>query len=114
MQIDGLGNRTLGRAAGIHVDVENGEPVWLLVRLGPLAGCAVIPYRHVAQGADRLWAPYDRETVRKAPKFKAKEVFAATEELDLCAYWGIREGQGRAAEVAGNEKDDVTAVPFED
>lgn len=113
MRIDGIGNRTLGRVAGIHVDVEDGAPVWLLIRLGPLAGCAVIPFSHVAEGADRVWAPYDRVGVRHCPKFKAKEVLAATEELDLCAHWGIREGQGRAAQVADNEGDDVTAVPFE-
>jgi hypothetical protein len=37
MQIDGLGNKSLGRIAGIHVDAEDGEPRWALIRLGPAA-----------------------------------------------------------------------------
>jgi hypothetical protein len=50
MQIDGLENKGLGSIAGIHVDAEDGEPRWALIRLGPLAGCTAIPLEHVAEG----------------------------------------------------------------
>jgi hypothetical protein len=43
LPLDGLGNKTLGRIAGIHVDADDGKPRWALIRLGPLAGCTVIP-----------------------------------------------------------------------
>jgi hypothetical protein len=114
MQIDGLGNKTLGRIAGIHVDAEDGEPRWALIRLGPLAGCTAIPFEHVAEGAGRLWAAYDRDWIREAPRFRPNESLTALQELELCAHWGIREGQGRAAEVAGQGADEVTAVPAAD
>jgi hypothetical protein len=113
MQIDGLGNKTLGRIAGIHVDASDGEPRWVLIRLGPLAGCTAIPFPHVAQGADRLWAAYDRDWIREAPRFRPNESLTAMQELELCAHWGIREGQGRAAEVAKQNDDEITAVPAE-
>ncbi len=111
MQIDGLDNKTLGRIAGIHVDAEDGNPRWALIRLGPLAGCTAIPFEHVAEGAGRLWAAYDRDWIREAPRFRPSESLTALQELELCAHWGIREQQGRAAEVAARDADEITAVP---
>jgi hypothetical protein len=111
MEIDGLGNKTLGRITGIHVDASDGEPRWALIRLGPLAGCTAIPFEHVAEGAGRLWAAYDRDWIREAPRFRPDESLTALQELELCAHWGIREGQGRAAEVAEQGADEITAVP---
>jgi hypothetical protein len=111
LQIDGLGNKTLGRIAGIHVDNEDGEPRWALIRLGPLAGCTAIPIEHVAEGADRLWAAYDRDWIREAPRFRPNESLTSHQELELCAHWGIREQRGRAAEMAERGADEITAVP---
>jgi hypothetical protein len=113
MRIDGLEGRRLGRIAGIHVAAENGEPRWALIRLGPLAGCTAIPFEHVAEGAGRLWAAYDRDWIREAPRFRPNESLTALQELELCAHWGVGEGQGRAAEVAEQDADEITAVPAE-
>jgi hypothetical protein len=114
MRIDGMGNRTLGRIAGIHVDANDGDPRWAVIRLGPLAGCTAIPFEHVAEGAGRLWAAYERDWIREAPRFKPSESLTALQELELCAHWGIREEQGRAAQVADKPADEITAVPAED
>jgi hypothetical protein len=113
-QIDGLANKSLGRIAGIHVDANDGEPRWALIRLGPLAGCTAIPFEHVAEGAGRLWAAYDRDWIREAPRFRPNESLTALQELELCAHWGIREQTGRAAEVAEQDADEITAVPAAD
>ena len=110
-QMDGLGNKSLGRVAGIHVDANDGEPRWVLIRLGPIAGCTAIPFEHVAEGAGRLWAAYERDWIREAPRFRSNESLTALQELELCAHWGIREGQGRAAEVAERDPDEITTVP---
>jgi hypothetical protein len=114
MQIDGLGNKTLGRLAGIHVDAQDGYPCWALIRLGPLAGCTAIPFEHVAEGAGRLWAAYDRDWIREAPRFRPNESLTALQELELCAHWGVREQKGRAAEVAQQGEDEITAVPADE
>jgi hypothetical protein len=111
LRIDGLARETLGRVAGIHVDANDGEPRWAVIRLGVLAGCTAIPFEHVAEGAGRLWAAYERDWVREAPRFRPHDSLTALQELELCAHWGIREGQGRAAEVAFREADEVSAVP---
>ncbi len=114
VQIDGLGNKTLGRIAGIHVDAQDGEPRWALIRLGPLAGCTAIPFEHVAEGAGRLWAAYDRDWIREAPRFRPNESLTALQELELCAHWGVREQHGRAAEVAERGEDEITSVPADE
>jgi hypothetical protein len=111
MQIDGLGNKTLGRIAGIHVDANDRKPRWALIRLGPLAGCTAIPFEHVAEGAGRLWAAYERDWIREAPRFRPNESLTALQELELAEHWGVRETSGRAAEVAQRDADEITAVP---
>ena len=113
MRIDGTGNRSLGRVGGLLVDVEDGEPRWVLIRLGPIAGCTAVPFEHVAEGAGRLWSAYERDWVRRAPRFRRDEALAAGDEIELCAHWGIREQHGRAAQVAPHEDDEITAVPDE-
>jgi hypothetical protein len=104
-RLDGLENQTIGRVAGLLVDADDGQPRWVVVRLGPLAGCTGIPFDHVAEGAGRLWAAYDRELV--------KEALRGQQELELCADWGLSERQGRRAELADRDRDAITAVPAE-
>jgi hypothetical protein len=111
LPLDGLGNKMLGRVAGIHVDAEDRKPRWVLIRLGPLAGCTAVPFEHVAAGAGRLWAAYERDWIREAPRFRPTESLTRDQELELCAHWGIREGQGRAAELADRDAEATTAVP---
>ena len=81
--------------------------------IGTVAGCTAIPFEHVAEGAGRLWAGYERDWVREAPRFKPKDALTADNELELCAHWGIREGKGRSAEIAEREADEITAIPAE-
>jgi hypothetical protein len=113
MPVDGLGGKSLGRVAGIHLDAEDGEPRWLLIKLGPLAGCTAVPIGHAAEGAERVWVGYERGRVNEAPRFKPDESLTASQELELLAHWGIGEGRRRAAELAGREPDAITAVPAE-
>ncbi|HSD24466.1 MAG TPA: hypothetical protein VLB79_09085 [Solirubrobacterales bacterium] len=113
MPIDGLRGKSLGRVGGIHLDAEDGEPRWLLIRLGPLAGCTAIPIEHAAEAAERLWSGYERSWVNEAPRFKPDESLTAAQELELAAHWGIGAQRGRAAEVAGRDGDEITAVPAE-
>ena len=113
MPIDGLAGRTLGRVAGIHVDAEDREPRWLVIRLGPLAGCTAIPVEHAAEAAERLWVAYGHDLVHAAPRFRPNASLSAEQELELAAHWGIDEGRGRAAEVADRDADEISAVPAE-
>ena len=111
LPLDGLGNKALGRIAGVHIDADDRKPRWALVRLGPLAGCTAVPVEHVAEGAGRLWAAYEREWIREAPRFRPTESLTREQELELCSHWGIADDHGRAAELAEKDDDAITAVP---
>jgi hypothetical protein len=113
MPVDGLAGKSLGRVAGIHVDAEDGEPRWLLIKLGPLAGCTAVPVEHSAEAAERLWTAYERDFVNRAPRFRPDESLSAAQEIELAAHWGIGRERGRSAEVAGHDPDEITAVPAE-
>lgn len=113
MRVDGVDGDSLGKLAGIHVDVEDGKPRWAVVRLGRLAGCTALPYDHVAEGGDRLFAAYERGWVKEAPRFKPSEALSADQELELCAHWGIRLDKARSAEVKGRKPEEISAVPAE-
>jgi hypothetical protein len=111
LKVDGRDGHSLGRVAGIHVDAEDGAPRWVILRLGPIAGSTAVPFAHVAEGGGRLWAGYERGTVREAPRFKPDEALTAEHELELCEHYGIREETGRAAEVRHRDGDEISALP---
>ena len=110
-RVDGMGSRPIGRVSGIHVDAEDSEPRWVVVRLGPMGGHTALPFEHVAEGSGRLWAAYERGWVREALRFKPDEALTCDQELQLCAHWGIPDHRGRAAQLEGRTANDVTAVP---
>jgi hypothetical protein len=85
-----------------------------LIRVGPLAGGTAIPFEHVAEGAGRLWAAYERAWIREAPRFRPNESLTVMQELELCSHWSIGEGRGRAAELAEKDGDEITAIPAKD
>jgi hypothetical protein len=95
----------------LEAALHDGRPRWALIRIGPLAGCTAIPFEHVAEGAGRLWAAYERDWIREAPRFRPSQALTAVQELELCSHWSIGEGRGRAAEVAGKDPDATTAIP---
>ena len=113
MPVDGLGGSSFGRVAGIHLDADDGKPRWLLVKLGPLAGCTAVPIEHSAEVAERVWTGYEKDLVSKAPRFKPDESLTAGQEIELAAHWGVGEGSGRVAELAGRDPDEITALPAE-
>ena len=110
LRVDGIGG-TLGRVAGIHVDAEDGEPRWVVIKLRAFSGSTGLPYEHVAEGAGRLFAAYGREWVRAAPRFRHNDALNREEEIELCAHWGIRPERGRGAEVDDRAAGEITAVP---
>jgi hypothetical protein len=110
-KLDELTGGSVGRVEGVLVDSESGDPKWLLVRMGRFGHHTVLPFSHAVGGVGRVWAPYDRETVRQAPRVDAGQPLTRERELELCAFYGMGEGSGRGAEIAGRDEGSVTAEP---
>lgn len=110
--VDEIGGGTVGQVHGFFVDAESGEPSWLIVRQGRLRGTLVaIPLRDCAAGGRRIWVAHERDAIRSAPVVDPTRPLLREHELTICAHYGIGEGLGRAAEVAGRPAGSVTSQP---
>jgi hypothetical protein len=110
-KLDELTGGTVGRVEGVLTDAESGDPKWLLVRMGRFGHHTALPFTHAVGGVGRVWAPYDREMIRQAPRIDAGQPLTRERELELCAFYGMGEETGRGAEIAGRGEGSVTAEP---
>ena len=110
-KLDEIGGSSVGRVEGILVDADSEDPKWLLVRMGRFGHHSALPFSHAVGVIGRVWAPYDRDTVRQAPRIDAGQPLTRERELELCAFYGIDEDSGRGAEIAGRPEGAVTAKP---
>ena len=110
-RLEEIAGSSVARVQGVHVDAESGQPEWLVVKLGRFGRTTALPLRDCAAGAGHVWCPYERERIRAAPAIESGDPLTRERELELCAHYGIGEGQGRAAELAQREADAVTARP---
>ncbi|MGI8460172.1 MAG: PRC-barrel domain-containing protein [Solirubrobacterales bacterium] len=110
-KLDEISGSAIGRVEGVLVDAESGDPKWLLVRMGRFGHHSALPFSHVVAGIGRVWAPYDRDMVREAPRIDAGQPLSRERELELCGFYGIGEGTGRGAEIAPRPEGAVTAKP---
>jgi PRC-barrel domain len=105
------GNR-VGSVHGLYLDVDSGEPVWLVAALGRRrAKLVAIPYSTCAAGAGRVWVAHRREALGAAPGVDPGRPLLREHELAICAHFGIGERSGRAAAVVGRDEGALTARP---
>jgi hypothetical protein len=110
-RLDVLGGSGVARVDGFLVDAETGRPEWLVVRLGRFGQPTLAPAREAVGVAGKVWIPYSRETVKAAPRPKAKEPLTREAELDLLKHYGVAGDAGRAAELDDRGFEAITASP---
>lgn len=110
-KIDAGSGGSVGRVEGIYLDADSGEPQWVLTRIGRFGHHSAIPFSHVVAGVGRVWAPYERDLLRRAPRVHAGRPLTREGELELCAFYGIGEEIGRGAEIADRPEGAETARP---
>jgi PRC-barrel domain len=110
--LDDAGGSRVGRVEGVFVDGERGDPVWLVVALGRRgAKKIVVPLRECAAGAGRVWTAQGHDSLRDAPAVDPTRPLLREHEITICVHYGVGEGAGRRAEVAGRAEGTVTARP---
>lgn len=109
--VDDASGAGVGRARGVLVDAESGEPVWLLARAGRFGKDFVVPVADCAAAAGRVWTPYERETLRGAPAVDSRRPLSREGELEICGHFDIHPGHGRAAQIAGRPEGETTSRP---
>ncbi len=110
--LDDVGGARVGWVQGVFADSEREEPVWLVVALGRRGAKKVaVPVRECAAGAGRIWIAQRREALRDAPAVDPTRPLLREHEIAICRHFGVGEGTGRRAEVAGRAEGSVTAEP---
>lgn len=112
-RLDGIGGGAVGKVEGVYVDERTGAPAWLLARMGRFGHRSLVPAADAVGGVGHVWVPYDRDTIRRAPRIEPGDTLTAAQELDFCSHYGVPDGQGRAAELSGRPPVAVSARPAE-
>lgn len=110
-KLDEIGGATAGRVEGVLVDVQSGEPAWLLIRLGRLGRRSAVPFQLAAGGVGHVWVPYPKRLIKDSPEVDPGAGLDHADELELCDHYGVPPGVGRRAELEGREGATRTAVP---
>lgn len=108
-----LSGSSIGQVQGFYVDVEDGEPAWLIARLGRRRRTRVVavPFANCAGAPFGVWVAQEDEAIRSAPVVDPARPLRREHEQTVCAHYGIGEKAGRAAVVAGREEGGITAAP---
>jgi hypothetical protein len=110
-KLDEIGGASVGKVAGAYLDEVSGRPEWLVARLGRFGHHTVVPARDAVAGVGRVWVPYPRDHIRRAPKIQAGTPLTGEQEATLLAHYGVAGPAGRSAEVAGRDAGTVTSRP---
>jgi hypothetical protein len=110
-RLDDVGGANVGKVEGAYLDADGGHVEWLLVRMGRFGHHGLIPARDAVGGVGRVWVPYSRDQIRRAPRIEPKTSLTKEGEIELLEHYGVGGDVGRAAEIRDAESDAVTARP---
>jgi hypothetical protein len=112
-RVDDMNGSRVARVLDVYVDTQDGEPVWVVAKVGRFGKVTAIPYADCADGPGRLWVAHPRKVIRAAPALRAGKPLLREQELELCEHYMIRPDRGRH-EVVGERPDGAeTARPAE-
>lgn len=110
-KLDEIGGASVGRVADVYVDERSGDPEWLLARMGRFGHYCLVPARYAVGAGGRVWVPFSRELIRKAPRIESGKPLERDAERTLLEHYGIATTEaGRGADLAQRDEG-VTALP---
>jgi hypothetical protein len=111
--VDDVDGSRVGEVHRVFVDALDGSPTWAIVKRGSRFNRTLqsIPLRDCAAAAGRVWVAHPSQTIRSSPVVDPRRPLLREHELTICAHYGIGEGVGRAAEVAGRAEGSVSSKP---
>ena len=83
----------IGNVGQIYLDDQSGSPSWVTVKTG-LFGTAetFVPLNDATVQGDDVRVPYDKDTVKDAPRVDADGDISPEEESELYRYYGLESG----------------------
>lgn len=111
--VSAVDGAAVGQVQGFFVDREDGEPAWLIARLGRRRNTRVVavPIGNCAGAPFGVWVAQRGEALRGAPVVDPTRPLRREHELTICRHFEIGERVGRAAAVAARSEGEITATP---
>jgi uncharacterized protein (TIGR02271 family) len=88
--LHGSDGEKLGTIEEIYLDAETRQPEWALVSSGMFGTKqSFVPLRDASHSGDGVRVPFDKSTVKDAPKIDPDGQLSHSEEADLYRHYGI-------------------------
>ena len=110
-RVDDMNGARVARVLGVQVDASDGEPVWVVVKLGRFGKVTAVPYGECADGPGRFWVAHGRKVIRGAPPIQGGGPLTREREIALCEHYFIPPDRGRHAEILDRGSETLTAKP---
>lgn len=87
--LDDVSGAAVGKVDGAFADPRPGGSPWLLARMGRFGHYTLVPARDAVAGAGRVWVPYTRDHIRRAPRVDPRRGPDDEAERTLRAHYGL-------------------------
>jgi hypothetical protein len=85
-KLDEMGGAQVGR---IESRVSGGQTEWLLARMGRFGHYCLVPGRDAVAANGRVWVPYTRDQIRRAPRVEPQAPLDAESEQNMLEHYGL-------------------------
>ena len=106
-RLDEIGGGSVGKIEGVYVDATSGHVEWLLTKVGRFGRRSLVPARDAVAGVGHVWAPYEREGIRGAPRIEPGQPLDLDREAELSAHYEV----DRAQQLVRRSPEGVTSRP---
>ena len=111
-RLDEMGGASVGKVEGSFVDDVTGRSEWLLARMGRFGHYCLVPARDAVAANGRVWVPYSRDQIRRAPRVEPGKPLDRDSEKAMLDHYGVGSHlTGRGAELWERKPDDETVRP---
>jgi uncharacterized protein (TIGR02271 family) len=102
----------LGTIEEIYLDAETREPEWALITTGMFGTKqSFVPLRDASPAGDCITVPFDKATVKDAPKIDPDGELSQREEAELYSHYGLEYGESRSGSgLAESSADDAAGT----
>jgi uncharacterized protein (TIGR02271 family) len=87
----------LGKIEDIYLDLETGKPEWMAIKTGLSGGhVSLVPLADARVDGDAVAVPYDKATIKDAPRADADGELSQQEEAELYRHYGLDYTEARS------------------
>jgi len=85
-KLDEMGGAQVGRVEG----KAEGAIEWLVARMGRFGHYCLVPGRDAVAANGRVWVPYTRDQIRRAPRIEPNDPLDSESEQAVLGHYGLR------------------------